>query len=166
LGKRAGLNSPPAKAEALAEAKAWLRSAEAREAEQALAALPPGRAWGARPPRPGRPCIPMRIQPTGPDSSWSAHPTETTTFALLCVHENAAAAHSKSESNPTIRILFAPSRGITLCGLAPIDSDENPDVRARLWRRPRLLSIGGCDAPRRLRPGLASGALPRLSAPT
>jgi CHAT domain-containing protein/Tfp pilus assembly protein PilF len=42
LGKRAGLKSPLPKTEALAEAKAWLRSAKTEEVGQALAALPRG----------------------------------------------------------------------------------------------------------------------------
>ena len=42
LGKRAGLKSPLPKAEALAEAKAWLRSAGPEEVGAALAALPRG----------------------------------------------------------------------------------------------------------------------------
>jgi CHAT domain-containing protein len=39
LGTRTGLKSPLPKAEALAEAKAWLRSAGPEEVSQALAAL-------------------------------------------------------------------------------------------------------------------------------
>jgi CHAT domain-containing protein len=42
LGKRAGLEQPLAKAEALAEAKAWLRVAGRDEAGMALASLPRG----------------------------------------------------------------------------------------------------------------------------
>ena len=42
LGKRAGLKSPLPKAEALAEAKAWLRGAGPEEVGAALAALPRG----------------------------------------------------------------------------------------------------------------------------
>ncbi len=42
LGTRAGLKSPVPKAEALAEAKAWLRGAKSEEVGQALAALPRG----------------------------------------------------------------------------------------------------------------------------
>jgi tetratricopeptide (TPR) repeat protein len=42
LGTRPGLKSPMSKAEALAEAKAWLRGAKAEEVGQALASLPRG----------------------------------------------------------------------------------------------------------------------------
>ena len=42
LGTREGLKSPVPKAEALAEAKAWLRGAKSEEVGQALAALPRG----------------------------------------------------------------------------------------------------------------------------
>jgi CHAT domain-containing protein len=42
LGTRAGLKSPLGKAEALAEAKSWLRGAGPEEVGEALAALPRG----------------------------------------------------------------------------------------------------------------------------
>jgi CHAT domain-containing protein len=42
LGMRAGLKSPLPKAEALSEAKAWLRAASPEEVGAALAALPRG----------------------------------------------------------------------------------------------------------------------------
>jgi CHAT domain-containing protein len=41
LGKRAGLDKPMPKAEALREAKDWLRNLTADDAKERLAALPP-----------------------------------------------------------------------------------------------------------------------------
>lgn len=55
LGKRAGLKSPMPKAEALAEAKRWLRSAEPDEVSRVLVALPRGeivRRSNVSPPKP------------------------------------------------------------------------------------------------------------------
>ena len=87
LGKRPGLSKPMPKAEALHEAKQWLRNLTADEVGSELAALDRGPVRplakdggaGAREPRrpPSRPaCGRMPTPTTGPRSSWSAIRTE------------------------------------------------------------------------------------------
>jgi CHAT domain-containing protein len=81
LGRRAGLSQPMPKADALDEAKRWLRELTTAEVGTELAALERGavRPWWPRPmaqrrairrPHPSRPaCVPRPIPTTGPRSS-------------------------------------------------------------------------------------------------
>jgi CHAT domain-containing protein/tetratricopeptide (TPR) repeat protein len=66
LGKRPGLDKPLAKAEALQEAKAWLRGLTAKEVDQRLAALP----RGVERDRP--PAIPAAVHPYAHPYYWAA----------------------------------------------------------------------------------------------
>jgi CHAT domain-containing protein len=67
LGKRAGLEGPLAKAQALEEAKAWLRGLNADQVEQRLEAL----SRGVPRPRPATP-VPAAVHPYGHPYYWAA----------------------------------------------------------------------------------------------
>jgi CHAT domain-containing protein len=67
LGKRPGLAKPMPKAEALQEAKAWLRSLTGKEVEQQLAALPRGEERE----KPAAP-VPAAVHPYGHPYYWAA----------------------------------------------------------------------------------------------
>jgi CHAT domain-containing protein len=67
LGKRKGLAKPLPKAEALREAKAWLRSLTVKEVEHHLAALP----RGAEREKPAAP-VPATVHPYGHPYYWAA----------------------------------------------------------------------------------------------
>jgi CHAT domain-containing protein len=82
LGKRPGLKAPLAKAEALDEAKTWLRELRGAEVGPALAALPRGPLrpladGGAAPPRESA----AGPRPTGPRPY--AHPYYRAAFVLV-----------------------------------------------------------------------------------
>jgi tetratricopeptide (TPR) repeat protein len=79
LGKRAGLSGPLPKAQALAEAKAWLRGLSRAEALQRTAQLSRGVARGK-----GRPALPPLPAPTeAPDAPPYAHPYYWAAFVLI-----------------------------------------------------------------------------------
>ena len=71
LGKRDGLKAPMPKAEALAEAKRWLRAAGPAEVGAAMAALPRGEIVRREAVKAASRHIRTRTRPTGPASSWS-----------------------------------------------------------------------------------------------
>jgi CHAT domain-containing protein len=67
LGKRPGLDKPMAKAEALQEAKAWLRGLTAKEVDRRLAELP----RGAEVERPAT-VVPPAVHPYAHPYCWAA----------------------------------------------------------------------------------------------
>jgi CHAT domain-containing protein len=72
LGARPGLSQPMPKAEALAEAKTWLRNLDADDVDRAFAALERG---GKRPlanPGPGRPSTTAKVRPYNHPYYWAA----------------------------------------------------------------------------------------------
>ena len=77
LGKREGLTAPMPKAEALAEAKQWLRGAGPAEVGAALATLPRGDIVRREAVKAASPRIRTRTRPTGRGSSWSGRPIES-----------------------------------------------------------------------------------------
>jgi CHAT domain-containing protein len=83
LGKRDGLSGPLPKAQALAEAKAWLRSLSRAEALQRTASLSRGVTRGkGRPVLPPLPAVPLA--PIGaPDAPPYAHPYYWAAFVLI-----------------------------------------------------------------------------------
>jgi len=81
LGQRAGLKKPLGKAEALAEAKHWLRELSAEEAAKHAAALTQGVARGkGRKPLPLLPAA--KNQRTGKQAGPYAHPYYWAAFVL------------------------------------------------------------------------------------
>ncbi len=80
LGKRAGLTKPMPKAEALAEAKAWLRTLSAAEAATQMAGLTGGVARGI-----GRPALPPlpTLPPVAAADKPYAHPKYWAAFILI-----------------------------------------------------------------------------------
>jgi CHAT domain-containing protein len=81
LGKRDGLKAPLAKAEALHEAKAWLRELPREEAQKRLAALVDGVPRGERGSL--RPALPPRKPEAAKDERPFAHPYYWAAFVLI-----------------------------------------------------------------------------------
>jgi len=81
LGRRAGLAKPLPKAEALAEARQWLRGLSRAEALQRVAALSKGVSRGK-----DRPALPRLAEPPRPaegkDDAPFAHPSYWAAFVL------------------------------------------------------------------------------------
>jgi CHAT domain-containing protein len=79
LGRREGLQRPMGKAQALAEAKAWLRELSREEASQRAAKLGEGVARGK-----GRKAQPLlQAAPAGKDERPYAHPYYWAAFVLI-----------------------------------------------------------------------------------
>jgi CHAT domain-containing protein len=84
LGQRVGLRGPLPKAEALAEAKAWLRGLPREEAVKRAAALTQGVARGAgRKPLPLLPAVPGAAAGAGKGERPYAHPYYWAAFVLI-----------------------------------------------------------------------------------
>jgi tetratricopeptide (TPR) repeat protein len=83
LGKREGLKGPLPKAEALAEAKQWLRTRPRAEVEKLASRLAEGEVRGPQEPKPPRPqpALPKRAGP--PDAAPFAHPYYWAAFILI-----------------------------------------------------------------------------------
>jgi CHAT domain-containing protein/tetratricopeptide (TPR) repeat protein len=71
LGRRAGLNRPLPRAEALAEAKRWLRGLTGSEVATALAALEPGSSAPRAEPRPSSPPAASSLRPFAHPHFWA-----------------------------------------------------------------------------------------------
>jgi CHAT domain-containing protein len=82
LGKRPGLKAPLSKAEALAEAKGWLRQLSREEAVKRAASLSQGVARGK-----GRRLVPLEVAPStvggAPNDRPFAHPYYWAAFVLI-----------------------------------------------------------------------------------